>query len=100
MAGLSYLLLFKKLFLCWWIFFSQSLCVDPIRIDSVFMFVCVCFCILVQIPTFRVFCFMSLKVPFVLNQHYPGLVDIPRWVLIHKTGFMNVLAAMDHLLRV
>jgi hypothetical protein len=81
-------------------YFSLNQFVDPIRIESVIMFVYVCVCVLVQIPKFRVFCFMSLKVPFVLHQHTPGLVYIPRWVVIHKTSFMNVVAVMDHLLRV
>ena len=42
-------------------YFYLGHCADPIRIDSVIMFVCVC--VLVQISKFRVFCFMSFKVP-------------------------------------
>jgi len=89
MAGLSCFILLKKISVCWWIFFSQSVCVDPIRIYLVIMFVCVCLCI-----------GPNTQIQSILFREFESALCFAGWVVIHKTSCMNVVVVMDHLLRV
>ena len=62
---------------------------------------CACLCLYIGPNTqIQSILFHEFESAFVLHQHSPGLVYVPRWVVIHKTSFTNVVALMGHLLRV